>query len=67
MLVFRLLCARPETRSVQTTSPSDLVGRASALSSFTSLHFLDRFTGRPFGIFELPLAAALLAEVASVE
>ena len=54
------------TRTVQSTSPSDLVG-PSALGFFKSLHFLDRFPGGALGVFELTLAAALLAEVASVE
>ena len=64
MLALRL-CVRGRDANLAILT----VGRepARTLSSFKSLHFLDRFTGRAFGVFELPLAAALLAEVASVE
>jgi hypothetical protein len=36
-------------------------------SRSASLHLFHRFAGRPFGVFELTLAAALLAEVASIQ
>jgi hypothetical protein len=44
-----------------------MTGMKARFSSSALLDLFHRFMGRPFGVLELTLAAALLAEVASIQ